>query len=290
MRIIRLFAKNAIEAKRIKSKMARGRMIDKVIILSKKINAVSEGAENLYYRIYVNTDDYGRYHADPEILKGQIYTRRKISKTIIEKRLNELWNVGLINLYKNNGEMYLEIVDFEKHQTFRSDVKKRAEYPDPETFLQRPRNEPDTSRNESGQERCSKLNEVNIIKENLIEGKDLTPTERKILNELKKVKNYPYDFIDTLEYIRELAVDFPGVNILDEIQKKVAWWRDKPLTKKSNPHLQLRNWFKNAVKFNAERRQGDGVGGQGAKDKTMALYEKQKAEGMFDNLDEEVIK
>lgn len=57
-------------------------MIDRVIILSKKINSISEGAENLYYRIYVNTDDYGRYHADPEILKGQIYTRKKISKTI----------------------------------------------------------------------------------------------------------------------------------------------------------------------------------------------------------------
>jgi len=26
-------------------------MIDKVVILSKKINAISEGAENLYYRL-----------------------------------------------------------------------------------------------------------------------------------------------------------------------------------------------------------------------------------------------
>ena len=71
--------------------MARGRMIDKVIILSRKINAISEGAENLYYRIYVNTDDFGLFHADPEILKGQIYTLRKdITIEIIQNRLDEL--------------------------------------------------------------------------------------------------------------------------------------------------------------------------------------------------------
>lgn len=267
--------------------MARGRMIDRVIILSKKINAISEGAENLYYRIYVNTDDYGRYHADSEILKGQIYTRKKISKTIIEKRLNELWNIGLINLYKNNDETYLEIVDFEKHQIFRSDVKKRAEYPEPEKFLQRSRNESDTARNESNQDRCSKLNEVNINEVNVREEEDLTPTERKILNELKKVKNYPFNLIETIEYVRELAVDFPGVDILDEIQKKVAWWRDNPLTKNSNPHLQLRKWMKKAVEFDNERKQGDQVGGQGTKDKATALYEKQRAEGKFDDLDKE---
>ena len=262
-------------------------MIHRVVILSKKINAISEGAENLYYRIYVNTDDYGRYHADQEILKGQIYTRKKISKAIIEKRLNELWNIGLINFYKNNNETYLEIVDFEKHQKFRSDVKKRAEYPEPKKFLQRSRNESDTSRTESDQDRCSKLNEVNRSEVNRSEEEALTPTERKILNELKKVKNYPYIFIDTLEYIRELAVDFPGIDILDEIQKKVAWWYDNPLTKKSNPHLQLRNWLKNTIKFNNERRHIDSVGGQSDNDKVMANYEKQKAAGMFDDLDGE---
>ncbi len=111
--------------------MARGRMIDKVIILSKKLNAVSEGAENLYYRIYVNTDDFGIFHADPKILKGQIYTLRRISVTAIEKRLNELIDIILVKIFINNGEEYLEIVDFKKHQTFRKDYKRKHEYPTP---------------------------------------------------------------------------------------------------------------------------------------------------------------
>lgn len=113
--------------------MARGRMIDRVVILSKKINAVSEGAENLYYRIYVSTDDFGLFHADPKILKGQIYTLRSISVATIEKRLNELIEIGLIKIYKNNNERYLEIVGFEKHQTFRKDYVRKHEYPEPDT-------------------------------------------------------------------------------------------------------------------------------------------------------------
>ena len=116
-------------------KIARGRMIDKVVILSKKVNTISEGAENLYYRLNINADDYGRYHAEPAIIKGQIYTLRKISLKQIENRIQELFKVRLIKLYRNNGEPYLEIVDFEKHQTFKSDRPKKAEFPEPEEYL-----------------------------------------------------------------------------------------------------------------------------------------------------------
>lgn len=120
-------------------------MIDKVIILSKKINAISEGAELLYYRIYVNADDFGRYHADPIIIKGQIYTLRKLSLKQIENRIQELSKIGLIKLYKNNSELYLEIVAFEKHQTFKSDRPKKAEYPKPISFLENSGNQMDTN-------------------------------------------------------------------------------------------------------------------------------------------------
>lgn len=44
-------------------------------------------------------------------------------------------------------------------------------------------------------------------------------------------------------YLRELSVEFPDVDVIYEIKKKVAWWLDHPLTPRSNIHLQLRNWF-----------------------------------------------
>jgi len=117
--------------------MARGRMIDKVIILSRKINAVSEGAENLYYRLNVCADDFGRYHADPEIIKGQIYTRRSISTTVIKNRLKELWDTKLIRLYEIDDETYIEIAEFAKHQKLRSDIQPKAICPEPKNYLQR---------------------------------------------------------------------------------------------------------------------------------------------------------
>ena len=144
--------------------MARGRMIDRVIILSRKVNAVSEGAENLYYRLNVCADDFGRYHADPEIIKGQIYTKRRISLASIKSRLDELWEAGLLKFYADDGENYLEIVDFEKHQTFRSDIQRKAEYPVPKDFLQRSRNELDTGRIEPDTKRALKLSKVKINK------------------------------------------------------------------------------------------------------------------------------
>jgi len=115
--------------------MARGRMLDRVIILSKKINSVSEGAENLYYRLLVMTDDYGRYHADPKILRGVVYPRRKITHAIVKRRLEELFKVGLIRIYEEDSEKYLEITKFEEHQKFRPDRKRRAEFPKPKRFL-----------------------------------------------------------------------------------------------------------------------------------------------------------
>jgi hypothetical protein len=92
------------------------------------------------------------------------------------------------------------------------------------------------------------------------ERKDLSPTEKKILQELKKVKNYPYKFNSTIDYIRELSVEFPDIDILEEVKKKCAWWKDHPLTKKSNPHLQLRNWFRLASKWETERKKEIRVG------------------------------
>jgi len=218
--------------------MARGRMIDKVIILSRKINAVSEGAENLYYRIYVNTDDFGLFHADPEILKGQIYTLRKdISVAIIQNRLDELIEIELIKIYKYNSETYLEIVDFEKHQTFRKDYTRKYDYPKPDTKSY----EPVQNRTESP----TNINEIKLKETKLKEDKGC----KDILNLLSKVKDYPFNEERDRKFIEALITEFPDLDALEEIKKKCAWWLSNPLLKKSNPHLQIRNWFINARKY-----------------------------------------
>jgi len=231
-------------------------MIDKVIILSRKINAISEGAENLYYRVYVNTDDFGLFHADPEILKGQIYTLRKnISIETIEDRLKELSEIELIKLYKHNGETYLEVVDFEKHQTFRKDYVRKYDYPKPDTKLY----EPVQNRTESP----TNINKDKLKETNLKEGREAD----YILNLLSKVKDYPFSEKRDREFIIGLIADFPDLDALEEIKKKCAWWLSNPILKKSNPHLQIRNWFINARKYLKEGDKSRDVGKSYMKEK-----------------------
>lgn len=81
-----------------------------------------------------------------------------------------------------------------------------------------------------------------------------------ILNLLSKVKDYPFNKKRDREFIKGLIVDFPDLDALEEIKKKCAWWLSKPLLKKSNPHLQLRNWFLKAREFLKEGDKSRDVG------------------------------
>lgn len=77
----------------------------------------------------------------------------------------------------------------------------------------------------------------------------LSLEERQILNILKGVKGYPFDYQKDLEYLRMLAVDFPSVDLLREAKRWATYKLDKPLSKRSNPRLQFRRWCENSVRF-----------------------------------------
>lgn len=81
---------------------------------------------------------------------------------------------------------------------------------------------------------------------------NISNDERDILKTLKGIEGYPLDYKTDLEYIRQLLVDFPQINIREEIRKFATYKLDKPLKKKSNPRLQIRNWMTNAEKFKKE--------------------------------------
>lgn len=236
--------------------MARGRMIDKVIILSKKINAVSEGAENLYCRIYVNTDDFGLFHADPKILKGQIYTLRSISVATIGKRLEELIQIGLVKIYENDGEKYLEIVGFDKHQTFRKDYVRKYEYPKPDTKsykLVQTRTESPTNINKI------KLNKSKVKGSELKQAPDLPHLRIKFNFKEKKWRGILDEDLDRWKK------SFPDVDVeYHVLTKMVEWIISNPRKgRKKNYARFINNWLsdeqekfdlKNAGKHRDEKR------------------------------------
>jgi len=108
------------------------RMLARNITVSKKVARLTDPWAKLFYTWLIPfTDDFGRFHAEPELLKAAIFPREAITLEQIEKLSTDLSREGLITLYEVDDSAYLELVAFDKFQTFRGDRKRQAEYPEP---------------------------------------------------------------------------------------------------------------------------------------------------------------
>lgn len=90
------------------------RVIRDGILTSKRINALSDRAELFYRRLMSVVDDYGRYFAEPMLLRAACYPLKldSVKEDSIKKHLAEAEDAGLIVLYTVAGTAYLEIQDF----------------------------------------------------------------------------------------------------------------------------------------------------------------------------------
>lgn len=106
------------------------RIIKESICTSEEINQLSAEAENFFYRLMVNCDDYGRFHARRGILLGRLYPLRfQMDAKKIDELLIELIAANLIFIYYVNEIAYLQVCTWAEHQTIRN---KRSKFPDPE--------------------------------------------------------------------------------------------------------------------------------------------------------------
>jgi len=99
--------------------MARGRMIDKRIGMSKKLGKAHDRSRTLYFMIYPHLDKEGRIKfEDIEDLKDEIIPKFKDwSYKKIGEALNELADVELIILYPNNKEIAMQFIRFGDFQS-----------------------------------------------------------------------------------------------------------------------------------------------------------------------------
>ncbi len=97
--------------------MPQGRIILKRICQSKKLaDLKTDGARLLYTWLIPNVDINGCFSGDPEVIKGQVFTRLKKSVNTITGYMDDLSSVGLILQYKANGDQFLHIPDFAEKQ------------------------------------------------------------------------------------------------------------------------------------------------------------------------------
>lgn len=104
-------------------------MIKESIRTSKSVNSLTDFQFRTWVYLITYVDDYGRGSADPEILKGLVFTRRKgVTEAQISKALADLANTGMISLYEVGGESFFCFPNWHLHQRIQT---KKSKFPAP---------------------------------------------------------------------------------------------------------------------------------------------------------------
>ena len=104
------------------------RILKESICSSENINLISDKAVAFFYRLIVNSDDYGRFDGRPSIIISRCYPLRIkiIDELEVVDLLAELSKSKLITVYKKDEKYLIQISTWEKHQQIRA---KKSKYP-----------------------------------------------------------------------------------------------------------------------------------------------------------------
>lgn len=237
--------------------MPEGRMLKKLISTSQKLaNLKTDSARLLYTWLIPHLDIEGRFSADPLILKGYIVPRLKMTPRKIQEYIEDMIKNKLIIIYKVKGDIFLQLEKFKDFQTLRENRESKSVISPPGELQE----------NSS----TSKVNRSKVNESKL----NIKPEEEvDIHNILIKVRGLGSIKIKkVIEFLRELSLDFPDVDYVEAINKKITWWQDNPSNApdkpKTNVLSQLRNWIQLQQKWINESKSQDTVGSKKVKSKT----------------------
>ena len=108
-------------------------MISRSISTSRKLSKVDDTTALIFTWIQPHTDEYGRMDGDARMIKATVVPLRDYSEEKVEEVLKTLEKMDLIKRYTVDEEIYLEVINFDLHQTFRADRAKKAECPPPDS-------------------------------------------------------------------------------------------------------------------------------------------------------------
>jgi len=104
------------------------RLLRDGILTSERIASLNWAEEVFYRRLMSVVDDYGRYFANPKLIRAACYPLQidKVSDPDIEKWLTACVTAALVRVYSASDEKrYLEILDFGQQ------VRSKSKYPEP---------------------------------------------------------------------------------------------------------------------------------------------------------------
>lgn len=100
---------------------------------SESLAGLTDGAERLYWRMVAVSDWWGRLEGKPRKVKAKTMPMVKRTDAQIARQLVELVEAGRILVYESEGEPFVQIVDFDKHQPTEY-IRKRgkaSKFPEP---------------------------------------------------------------------------------------------------------------------------------------------------------------
>lgn len=106
------------------------RILRESVRTSPTVDSLSESAEVLFYRLITVADDFGRFEADPRILRSMCFPLRvdyMTTETMVTL-YGELAAAGLVRTYHVNGKTFGQFVTWGKYQRVRA---AKSKYPEP---------------------------------------------------------------------------------------------------------------------------------------------------------------
>lgn len=202
------------------------RIVREGILTSPKIAKLGWAEEVFFRRLMNVADDFGRFYADPGLLRAACYPRQlaKVSDPDVVKWTACVQEAGLVRVYPaQDGERYLEIVNF--NQQVRA---KASKFPQPLSECAAPATQAISNAHLG----------VSVVGD--VSGGDvggdaqapppLIPPEPPAI-ELPLIGNSSYPV--TPSQVQEFKTLYPAVDVMQELRKMRGWCIAKPAKRKT---------------------------------------------------------
>lgn len=235
--------------------MARIRTIKPDFFQSEDVAVLSYRARLTWIGLWTHVDDEGRCKANPRLIKGALWPLEDdVSSKDVSTDIDELERNGKLVIYESQGEEFIQILNWLKHQRISRPSQSKFPAPSPSSIEaslnlhggsgeakdEEPRNQAEVSpsRNPHGtlHEGTMPEGEVEVEVEKEVEGETRKQTPHKI----------PKEFQLTTERETWAKENTPAVNIRLQTENFIDYWKngDGSTKKKSNWESTWRNWMR----------------------------------------------
>lgn len=216
----------------------RGRMLHGSISNSAKLAAMScDGARLLFTWLIPHCDPMGRMRAEALQLKADVLPRHPSTLAQIERWIQEAHDLGLVTLYTNQGQRFLEVANWSRYQKFSGNMRRSSDLPE-RTYSVRTTYVRRTD---------------NVQLEGEVEGEGEGEREGELEAAPKSApkvvrgKRSPDQIDDSA--IADLQAEFPDVDVAE---CAANYLNHAVSSKHKDKRLGLRNWIKRELSWKAE--------------------------------------